>query len=311
MHENAGRMPAFHRMAIFKADEGGDVKRRRCLVCLGIGVLVMLASLVRVTVVQATAFQSPNHDGGTSWHIECVDCPKKFANMTDRHLRLDSAGYPHIAYGADHLYYAWYDGTKWHYETVDAASRVGAHAALALDAMDFPHISYYDRNNNDLKYAYRDGTMWHIETVDSTGLGGGGYTSLALDEAGYPHISYYDSTLEDLKYAHWTGSTWEIQTVDRMDWNGHVSLALDTASHPHISYFDEDNYDLKYAQWTGSTWDIQTVDSEGVVGCHNSMALDATGHPHISYSDERTILLSTPDGRVTPGIFRLWTAMDG
>jgi len=38
------------------------------------------------------------------WLVECVDCPKYFSNMTDRSLRLDAAGHPHIAYGGDHLY---------------------------------------------------------------------------------------------------------------------------------------------------------------------------------------------------------------
>jgi hypothetical protein len=42
------------------------------------------------------------------WHVECVDCPKWFY-MTNQSLRLDSDGYPHLAYGGEHLYYAWHD----------------------------------------------------------------------------------------------------------------------------------------------------------------------------------------------------------
>jgi hypothetical protein len=52
------------------------------------------------------------------WTIECVDCPKQFSNMTDRSLALDLAGHPHIAYGREDLYYAYHDGSVWHYETV-------------------------------------------------------------------------------------------------------------------------------------------------------------------------------------------------
>ena len=64
--------------------------------------------------------------------------------MSDRSLRLDSEGHPHIAYGGKHLYYAWHDGVEWHYETVDGAYEVGMFASLALDAAGRPHISYYD-----------------------------------------------------------------------------------------------------------------------------------------------------------------------
>ena len=43
---------------------------------------------------------------GSTWKIECVDCPHHFAAMGDHSMRLDSKGYAHIAYGGDALYYA-------------------------------------------------------------------------------------------------------------------------------------------------------------------------------------------------------------
>ncbi|MCP4543063.1 MAG: hypothetical protein GY832_38605, partial [Chloroflexi bacterium] len=48
--------------------------------------------------------------GNSTWIIERVDAPRDWTNMTDRSLALDSSGYPHIAYGEDNLYHAWYDG---------------------------------------------------------------------------------------------------------------------------------------------------------------------------------------------------------
>jgi hypothetical protein len=209
----------------------------------------------------------------SNWHVECVDCPKQFSYMTDRSLRLDGDGRPHIAYGGKHLYYAWQDGTTWHIETVDSGRLVGRFASLVLDGSGQPHVSYLDSGKSDLKYAWRDGTTWHAETVDS---GGGMYTSLALDSASRPHISYDGS--DGVKYAWYDGTTWHIETVD--SGGGCTSLALDGFGRPHISYTDWSNHDLKYAWHDGLAWHIETIDSGG--GC-TSLVLDASGRPHISY----------------------------
>ncbi len=225
------------------------------------------------------------HPSAMTWHIERMDAPKWFYDMTDRSLRLDAAGHPHIAYGADHLYYAWHDGTTWHLETADASWGVGRYASLALDGSGHPHISYFDGTDYDLKYAFYDGSAWHTQTVDAAG-DVGEFTSLALDAAGHPHISYSDETHSDLKYAFFDGSSWHIATVDSAGMVGwYTSLALDSAGHPHISYYDETNQDLKYASYDGGSWHLETVDSAGMVGWCTSLVLDAAGRPHISYYD--------------------------
>jgi hypothetical protein len=56
-------------------------------------------------ILTATAAMEPR-----GWQIEVADYGKQFTFMTDRSLRLDSSGRPHIAYGEDNLYYAFYDG---------------------------------------------------------------------------------------------------------------------------------------------------------------------------------------------------------
>jgi hypothetical protein len=159
--------------------------------------------------------------------------------MGQHSLRLDAAGRPRIAYGGDHLYYAWYDGAAWHTETADNAPSVGRYASLALDAAGYPHISYYDLANKDLKYTRWTGTTWSTQTVDSAG-DVGQYTALALDAAGNPHIGYYDNTNGHPKYAAWTGSAWTIQTVDSAPMGGWCTVPLarpntcacERASHP-------------------------------------------------------------------------------
>ncbi len=223
------------------------------------------------------------------WQIEIAAVGKIFRNMGPRHMVLDQEGHPHMAYGGNHLFYAYYDGESWHIETVDSEGDVGWYTSLALDASGHPHISYYDETNGDLKYAYYDGESWHIETVDSEG-DVGWYTSLALDASGHPHISYYEYInvyFKYVKYAYYDGESWHIETVDSAGYGGnYTSLALDASGHPHISYYS--GTALKYAYYDGESWHIETVDSGGNVGKFSSLALDSSDHPHISYFDDRS-----------------------
>jgi len=177
---------------------------------------------------------------------------------------------------------------NWHIETVDSEGAVGYYTSIAVDSGGYPHVSYLDYTNDDLKYAYMDASGWHIETVDSEG-NVGEYTSIALDSGGYAHVSYYDFAdyYGDLKYAYMDPSGWHIETVDsEWDVGSYTSIALDSGGYPHVSYYDyTPNYDLKYAYMNASGWHIETVDSEGWVGWDSSIALDSGGYPHVSYRD--------------------------
>jgi hypothetical protein len=160
----------------------------------------------RLLIVLAVLVVASPPVQGQVWQIEVAEYGKQFEGMTDRSLRLDAQGHPHIAYGGDHLYYAFHDGVSWQCEVADASHAVGMSASLVLDASGWPHISYFDHTNDDLKYAYRDPLGWHTETVDAAG-DVGRYTSLVLDGSGHPHIGYHDATNHDLKYARALGAT--------------------------------------------------------------------------------------------------------
>ena len=170
---------------------------------------------------------------------------------------------------------------------------IGWYSSLALDHNNFPHISYHDYSNADLKYAFWDGSIWNVYIVDSEG-DLGRYSSIALDSNNFPHISYYDFENGCLKYAFWDGSKWSFDIVhsNRKGKIGYyTSIDLDSNDQPHISYCDYDKRTLNYAHWTGSSWDKQVVDSSAQMcifeyfGDYTSIAIDSNDHPHISYCD--------------------------
>jgi hypothetical protein len=203
-----------------------------------------------------------------TWVIEGVDCPKQFSDMTDRSLRLDADGHPHIAYGEDHLYYAWHDGSSWHLETADSSYLVGKHASLDLDQQGYPHICYYDDFERDLKYAHKDAAGWHCQTVDGQG-DVGEYTSVALGPAGHPHITYYDETNRDLKYAYHDGSQWHVELVDSAGSAGsYGSVALDASGEPHVGY--RTGNELGYAHRDAGGWHVESP----AIPCHGYVSLD-------------------------------------
>jgi PKD repeat protein len=177
-------------------------------------------------------------------------------------------------------------GNEWLITTVDSTDDVGKWTSIVLDGRGFPHISYWDVTNEDLKFTQWFGSGWQIETLDSDG-NVGMHSSIDLDRKGFPHISYQDRTYKDLKYVKWTGTSWDIATVDQIgDLGVSTSIALDSYDYPHIAYEEMDPiHDLKYARWDGSQWLNETVDYEDNVGWYASIAIDSLDRPHISYDD--------------------------
>ncbi len=174
----------------------------------------------------------------------------------------------------------------WSTETVDSVDNVGHYLSMAVDSNNYPHISYCDWTNIDLKYARWNGSAWNVEVVDSTG-DVGLHTSITIDRNDRPHISYFDWTNVDLKYARRDGSGWIRQTVDSYGPVGYfTSIALDSNDYPYISYNRwGSTRSLKFAKWTGTGWVTMTVDSVPNVGHYTSMAIDSKNNPHISYQD--------------------------
>lgn len=248
--------------------------------------LLALALLLGVLIVMLAPLANAAEED--DWVIECADCPKYFASLTDRSLQVNAGGHPHIAYGGDHLYYAWYDGTAWYHETADGITGVGSHAALALDENGYPHISYCDEAHEAVKYAHRDATGWHVETVQAWLDEGSIPTSIAVDQDGYPHIAYTErrwSWSDLVRYAYKDASGWHRENVNL---EGEVlvddlSLALDGDEKPRIVYCKEEGSSFTYAFRNGSGWTREGVGTgqNRIYGV--SLGIGQDNYPRVAY----------------------------
>jgi len=191
------------------------------------------------------------------------------------------------------------NGLSWSIETPDYKGKVGRYTSIALNSNGYPHISYCDIGNWDLKYAYWTGSEWKAETVDSHGSVGVP-TSIALDSKDYPHIAYCDIGKRQLKYAYYDGSQWNIETVDPEEkLLSHLAITLDENDHPYIACCGYSNKGLRYIYNDGNEWHAEMVDSgENIswfsVGAGSIILKD--GNPYIAYSDGNMLKYAHYDG---------------
>lgn len=184
--------------------------------------------------------------------------------------------------------------------TVDAAGTVGEYSSTTIGIDGLPIISYYDRDNGNLKVLHCGNLVCSadniVTTVDSP-YDVGSYSSIAIGIDGLPVISYYDgSPHNDLKVLHCgnltctSGNT--SATVDMVgDVGMYSSIAVGTDGLPVVSYYDgtTNNWDLKVLHCgladcsNPYTNTITTVDAADLVGDHTSIAIGADGLPIIAY----------------------------
>ncbi len=277
----------------------------RLLFVIACGFAFVFAPLGGSAVSARQGFAAADPGVAPGWLVQRVDSPLTFTEPSQHSMRLDSAGYPRLAYGGDHLYYAYQDAGGWHTEVADGAWSVGRGASLALDSAGKAHISYYDAANRILKYATNKSGAWVTKMV-GTRTGVGRYSDITIDSSGGPAIVYYDSSNEALRYIFYDSEYggWgpnELIAVD-LDDPGHTgwfSFALDTSvlpNKPHVSFFQTDSAisptgDLYYAHYTSANaWVFDYIDSceapdECRAGEYNSIALDPVSKmPSVAYS---------------------------
>lgn len=169
---------------------------------------------------------------------------------------------------------------------------VGYYTSLAFDSNDYPHISYYDLSNGDLRYARLEPgeegkNRWRVEIVDQVG-DVGSFSSLVLTPENLPRISYRDETEGKLKLASYDGTSWHTEILDPDGNNGMgSSLALDPNGYLYVSYTRAGTYDLRFltSTPTGSVAETVTMGLGQNVSFSTSLALDPQGTPFITYYD--------------------------
>ena len=222
------------------------------------------------------------------WTREALYAPKYFS-FNKRGIALDSSGRSHMVYGGDHLWHAYYDGTAWQYETVDASDGVGRGAMIAIDAFDHIHIIYYDDRSGGLKYTTNRSGSWVADTLP---VGGGG-AHIAVDSQGYAHISYLETfgRTYNVRYATNASGSWQSETVGGFHWHHHyTSLAIDSSDQVYICFTNSVGR-LTLATNVSGSWVFQEIDS----GVEPSIAVDTSDHLHIAYRFSNQLRYATND----------------
>jgi hypothetical protein len=221
-----------------------------------------------------------------TWSTEDVYAPKYFYSYK-KAIALDSSGYPHMVYGSDHLYYAYFNGTSWQYETIDDSPGTGSYASIALDGSDKVHISYCDGR---LKYATNASGSWLTEIADPfSGIRTN--TDIAVNSSGRVHITYLDTGggVYNVKYATNASGSWQQEFVGGFHWHYYdTSIDVDSSDHVYIC-FTGSTGGLTLATRGPGGWGLQEIDA----GTKPSLSVDLSDKLHIGYSYGNQIRYAT------------------
>ena len=221
-----------------------------------------------------------------TWLIDTVDAGKSFSLSSPRAISEDSQGHPHIVYGGDHLYHAYFDGTSWHEEIIDNAPGRGGDAQICIDTADHIHIVYSDyvasiKGEIPLFwYATNRSGSWEYEGLSFLGDTFWINFKMAVEPSGVAHIAF--TTGDDLVHASNASGTWaEVDVIDN-DTNSCYDMTMDSAGHIHVLYFTWPN--IRYATNASGAWENEIVVGVWNGGRGAAICVDASGNPRVAYT---------------------------
>lgn len=243
---------------------------RIAAVCLAAGAAFMLLHLA---LLQQAAAASPAEIAAKPLspyllEPEIIHPVRMFANLNRQSVAYDSQGHPHVVYGKDGLYHAWYDGSQWRVETLDSNNGwEDTHATIAIQGSDI-HVAY--QKNARLYYTHWDGVLWQAESLETDRYGT--YPSIAIEsQTPYTvHIAYGSADGSsvphqfEVRHIWLNGAGWHGEDVDTAANARDVMLKIaPTAPFTlNVAYVDEYDYNaplLKYA-WRGTQgWNVEVT----------------------------------------------------
>lgn len=203
---------------------------------------------------------------GTKWITQSLPQLRVLSSISPTSLRIDSAGYPHIACNGVSYDYAYKDASGWHFQ--DVAGRVGS-PSLRFGSDGKLRLAYYDADIQAYRFGVRSGGVWTLETVAPTIYHSGKipweWCSLVLDSSDKPRISFWDQDADTLKYAYKSGASWIRITVDGNPAQVGFpnSIELDSSGNPHIIYSDYTNHRVRHAWIESALWKWEDITSAG------------------------------------------------
>ena len=252
-----------------------------------------------------------------TWQIEEIDAGEYVGTMAS--FVLDGSGFGHISYATanpasqpsslylnpfgnpnGHLRYAYQDPGGWHKVDVDL-EQISPFTSLALEKNGQPHISYIQKNTNELHHAYQDPTGWHTELVSITWETNASVqtdvpgdtnapTSLAFDPddppgegpcIAYGNLGLAFSSEAILLFCKHSG-IWQYKMLD--DNSGYpVSLLFTKGGDYQVASFSVLNYDLKWATQSGINTSSEVVATSHSLTGPVDLEMDKQGYAHILY----------------------------
>ena len=215
-----------------------------------------------------------------------VSLPLRFLDQPS--IAVDSSGAPHVALvsnpleGVSTLIYLSLSGSQWQQQTVTNDSVAGG-PQLAIDALDNPHVAYFESPENLLEHAFFDGSQWQIEDTNSSAYP----TSMRIAKDGTVHVA--GVTGSQVCEERGLNGVWNGECFDSYFGN-QAFVGFQADGSPEIAYIGPGNQSIELASFDGTSWSSVPVVEAGTLGLYVidniSFATDTQGLGSLFFSGD-------------------------